>query len=66
MRHGCKGYFPFATVTGGCKELNFMGLFNQFNIFCETFKEIVSKMPDFWQNPMKFTSLQPSVTVVKE
>ena len=41
--------------------LRFLGL-----IFClAALQRIVSKMPNLWENPIKFASLQPSVTVAK-
>ena len=58
-----KDIFPFATMTDGCKKVNFKEFFNKIPIFCENILEVVSKMPYSWENPMKLASLQPSVTV---
>ena len=32
MSHGCEGYFPFATLTDGCKEANFKGFSHEYGI----------------------------------
>ena len=40
-----KDIFPFATMTDGCKKVNFMEFFNKIYISCETFQKVVSKMP---------------------
>ena len=60
-----KDIFPFATMTDGCKKVNFMEFFNTIYIFGETFPNVVSKMPFSWENPMKLASSQPSGTVAK-
>ena len=65
MSHDCKGYFPFSTMTDGCKKVKFMEFFNEIHILCENFQEVVSKMPYSWENPMKLASSQPSVMVAK-
>ena len=57
--------FPFATVTEGCKDLNFIEFSNKFTTLYETSKVMNSRMTYSWKNPMKITSLQPSVTIVK-
>ena len=37
ISHGCKGYFfPFATMTDGCKEANFIGLSHEYDILDTT------------------------------
>ena len=60
-----KDISPFATMTDGCKKVNFIEFFNQIYICCVTFPEVVSKMPYSLENRMKLASLQPSVTVAK-
>ena len=60
-----KDIFPFATMIDGFKKVNIMEFFNKIHIFCEIFKEVVSKMPNSWENPMKVATSQPPVTVAK-
>ena len=60
-----KDIFPFATMTDGCKKVNFMECFSKINIFGETFPNVVFKMPFSWENPMKLASSQPSGIVAK-
>ena len=40
---GAKDVFPVATLTVGCKMVNFMEFFNKIYIFCETLQTIISK-----------------------
>ena len=60
-----KDIIPSATITEGCKKVILMEFLDKIHIFCEHFKEVVSKMPYWWEIPMKLGSLQLSVTVAK-
>ena len=51
ITHGCKAYFSFATMTDGCIKVIFIEFFNNINIFCETFQQMVSKNAVFmWKS----------------
>ena len=60
-----KDIFPFATVTDGCEEANFMGFSHDYGILETTSKKKSQKMRILLKNSMKFTLLQPAVMVAK-
>ena len=60
-----KDIFPFATVTDGCKEDNFMGFSNEYGILDTTSWKFLQKVWILLKNSMKFNFLQPSVMVEK-
>ena len=47
-----KDFFPFATMTDGCKKVSFKEFLNKTLFFCEIFFEVVFKIPYSWENPM--------------
>ena len=61
-----KDIFPFATVTDGCQEANFIGFSHDYGILNTTSKNFfLQKMRILLKNSMKLTFLHPSVMVAK-
>ena len=60
-----KNIFPFATMTEGCKEANFMGFSHEHDILDTSFGNF-HKNVNFLKNSMKLTFWQPFVMVAKE
>ena len=60
-----KDIFPFATVTDGCEEANFMGFSHEYGILDTTSKKFSQKMENLLKICMKLPFLQPSVMVAK-
>ena len=56
---------PFATVTDGCKELNFNELFHECDNLESISLSVVICVLNLLENSMKFNSLLLSVTVAK-
>ena len=66
LSHGCKGFFsPFAAMNDGCKEVNFMVFLHEFGLLDTLALKVSQKTLNLLENSIKFTSLQPSVMVVK-
>ena len=60
-----KDFFPFATVTNGCKEAKIMEFSHKYDIFDTTSWKVSQTMLNIQKNSMKFIFLQPSVMVAK-
>ena len=60
-----KYIFPFAIVTDGCKEANYMGFSHEIGILNTIFFFRKKKMEILLKKSMKSTFLQPSVMVAK-
>ena len=60
-----KNIFPFATVTDGCEEANFMRFSHDNGILDITSKKFSQKIIILLKNSMKLTFLQLSVMVAK-
>ena len=60
-----KDIFPFATMTDGCEEANFMGFSNENGILDTTSKKFSQKMGILLKIFMKLPFFQPSVMVAK-
>ena len=60
-----KNIFPFGAMIDGCKYINFMVISKEIIDIYKVSKTLAFKTPYSWENAIKFTSLQLSVTVAK-